>query len=66
MGVYKHPRPLYTKTMTTFIYSLVRVRIEEKHETKSKNSTSKRYASIIESYAKKEFTKNGGRINERT
>ena len=30
IGVYKHPRPLYTKKKESFIYSLVRVVIEEK------------------------------------
>jgi hypothetical protein len=29
MGVYKHPRPLYTLKKQIFIYSLVRVELEE-------------------------------------
>ena len=33
-ALYIPPRPLYTKTTQGFIYSLVRVGIEEKHESK--------------------------------
>ena len=61
--VYKHPRPLYTKLTHTFICFETMLNIEEKYETKSKNSTSKRYAFTFESYAKKKFRENGGRIN---
>ena len=35
MGVYKHPRPLYTNKKQIFIYSLVRVRLEENMNTNS-------------------------------
>ncbi len=39
MGVYKHPRPLYTLKKQIFIYSLVRVTLESK--TMNKNQYNK-------------------------
>ena len=47
MGVYKHPRPLYTLKKQSFIYFLVRVMIEEKEKNMKQNRTKMANAMLL-------------------
>ena len=63
MGVYKHPRALYTKLTHSLIYFVATVKLEEKHENKNRHGKSN--VAKIKSNARYKSCKNKWRkINE--